>query len=176
VSFALVRHPEPNIAPGLCYGRLDIAAKPAPDSVLDPLAGFAARIVWSSPARRCLPLAERIAAILCVPLHQDPRLLEMDFGNWEGRAWDDIDRAALDAWAAAPLDFVPPGGESASKVVARVSAFHADLRRDAQSAVIVAHAGPLKVLAALLRGEPIDALAASQPFASVRIIGPSPSP
>lgn len=160
---ALVRHLPTGIAPGHCYGRLDLPPGPAdPAPVLGALRGFGPARLLSSPARRCMALAERIGRP-----EADARLLELDFGEWEGRPWDTVPRAALDDWAADPWRFAPPGGESGAALVERVRAFHAGLREDC---IVVAHGGPLKVLAALLRGDPVDLLAPAQPMGSVLLL------
>jgi alpha-ribazole phosphatase len=125
------------------------------------LAGFPATALHTSPARRCMALAGAAATVTGLPATADPRLLEMDFGAWEGRPWDEVPRAALDAWAADPWGFAPPGGESGAAVVARLRAFHATLR---PGAVIVSHGGPLKVMAALNGGRPVDLLAPAPPM------------
>jgi alpha-ribazole phosphatase len=150
----LIRHPTPLIEPGVCYGRLDIAVAPEEIARLaaDP-AMPGAQVVWSSPAIRCLRVAEAIAATLSVPLRVDHRIWEMHFGAWEGREWSAIDREALDRWAADPLNVAPPGGESGAALIARVQDFRADLQQDC---VVVSHGGPLKVLLALLRGTKVD--------------------
>jgi alpha-ribazole phosphatase len=116
--------------------------------------------VWTSPARRCRDLAGKIADALSIPLIADPRLLELDFGAWEGKPWDEVPRVELDRWTANPLRFRAPGGESGEELIARVNDFFAGLSQDC---VVVSHGGPLKVLSALLRGKPIDLL--SQPQA-----------
>jgi alpha-ribazole phosphatase len=172
MRIALIRHTAPLIAPGTCYGRLDIPV--APDAEAD-IAGMIPGLhgtsrVWSSPARRCRGLAEAIAAALAVPLHTDPRLQELDFGAWEGSAWDAIERTALDRWAASPLTFAPPGGETGTALIDRIRAFHEDLQRDAQDCVIVSHGGPLKVLSALLLGRLVDLLAPAPKLGSIMII------
>ena len=171
---ALVRHVPSSIAPGICYGRLDIGVDPARAGEIATLAADpllrGAVCVWTSPARRCLVVAEAIAAELGTDLAVDARLWELDFGQWEGLAWDAVDRAALDCWAADPMGFAPPGGESGAALVVRVGAFHAALRRDGRDCVVVAHGGSLKVLAALLRDRPVDLLAAAQPMGSVVVI------
>lgn len=145
----LIRHPRPTIAPGTCYGRLDVEA--------DDPAPLAARLraelppglpVWSSPLQRCLSLAECLHARPTV----DARLAEMDFGRWEGLAWEAIPRAELDAWAADVGGYAPPGGESPLALQRRVLDFVADLT--VPEAVIVTHAGPIRTLLAEARGLP----------------------
>jgi alpha-ribazole phosphatase len=143
----MIRHPRPAADPGVCYGHSDI------DLAEDALA-CAARLrdalpaaipLFSSPLRRCRLLAEALHA---APVF-DERLREMHFGSWEMRAWSEIPRAELDAWAAAPLAYAPPGGESVAVLRARVSAFLAE--RDEDFAM-VAHAGVMKVLAGQVQG------------------------
>ena len=105
----------------------------------------------------------------------DARLQEIDFGEWEGKAWEAIDRAAIDLWAASPLTFAPPGGESGAALIERVSEFHDQLRRERQDCVVVSHGGPLKMLDALLRGIPVDLLAAAPSLGSVTLMTCAPA-
>ena len=149
----LIRHPLPVVAAGVCYGSSDLPlAEDAAQCAarLAPLLPPAAQL-YSSPLTRCRQLAKLLHA---APRY-DERLMEMDFGSWELCTWDEIGRASLDAWAANPLAFVPPGGESVSALCARVDQFIADRRAEAcQELVLVSHAGVLKALLAQLAGVP----------------------
>jgi alpha-ribazole phosphatase len=169
MPFALLRHLPTDIAPGLCYGRLDLPPGAGGDAgaTLAGLRGFAATALFSSPARRCLALAEQVAVATGLPVRQDPRLWELNFGAWEGQPWDDVPRAALDTWGADPWGFAPPGGESGAALVARLRDFHAALR---PGAVVVSHGGPLKVLAALIEGRAVDLLAPAPPMGSCHLL------
>lgn len=140
----LVRHLPARVAPGICYGRSEVdCAQPDAAALTSLRAEFGSARVIGSPSRRCADLARALAP----DPELDERLLEIDFGQWELRAFDTIDRAAIDAWAAAPWDFVPPGGESASQMASRVLTFLDDLfRSEAPRVVVVAHGGPLRVL------------------------------
>jgi alpha-ribazole phosphatase len=175
MRIALIRHPALLIEPGVCYGRLDVAVAPTAKQQIGRIAADPALQgaihVWTSPAVRCRGLADAIAMTLAVPLTVDPRLQELDFGDWEGQYWDAIPRPDLDRWAAAPLSFAPPGGESAAALAERIRDFHAGLHRDQKDCVVVSHGGPLRVLTALLLGEAVDPLVASQPMGTVRIVG-----
>jgi alpha-ribazole phosphatase len=164
LRIALIRHPRPDVAAGVCYGRLDMGLADGVElaPILAQLGDFAPRVVWASPALRCRALAEAIGA----PRY-DPRLLELDFGTWEGVAWDDVPCAALDEWAADPLRFAPPGGESGACLIARVASFARDLLAAGENAAVVAHGGPLRLLPALLSGREPDLFAPSQPVGSV---------
>ncbi|UFN46989.1 histidine phosphatase family protein [Roseomonas sp. OT10] len=171
----LVRHLPAEIAPGLCYGRLDLP--PGPVEAAEALAGCLAAAwnggparVWTSPARRCATLAGTVAQRLRAVPEPDPRLLELDFGRWEGLSWDAIPRDGLDAWAADPAGFAPPGGESGAALLARVAAFVADRRREGASGVVVTHGGPLRLLPALLRGTAPDLLAPAPPPGAWQVV------
>ena len=143
----LIRHPRPAVAAGICYGRsdLDLAEdERACAGGLLPLLpeGIA---LYASPLSRCRRLAEQLHP---APRY-DPRLLEMDFGEWEMQPWKSIARATFDAWAADPLGYVPPGGESVGAMRARVAAFLAERAAEASIALVV-HAGVMKVCLAEL--------------------------
>ena len=123
--------------------------------MLDRLGDLRPDTIVTSPARRCRLLAEAIAAARGGTLVTDARLLELDFGRWEGVAWNDVPRDALDRWAADLAGFAPPGGESGASLIARTRAAHRALPRQGAH-VVVSHGGPLRVLAALAAGAPID--------------------
>ncbi len=145
----LVRHPKPRVAPGICYGRLDLEAENAGAVAARLRAELPPELpVWSSPLRRCRSLAELLHPLPVL----DERLTEMDFGRWEGRPWDAIPRAELDAWAADVAGYAPPGGESPRLLQARALAFVAGLA--VPEAVIVTHAGVIRTLLAHWQGLP----------------------
>jgi broad specificity phosphatase PhoE len=84
--------------------------------------------VLTSPLFR----ARETAAILArgVPVEADPRLREMDYGDWEGRAYADIlasDGQLRRDWEQAPDVIRCPRGESGDDVAKRVHGFIADL-------------------------------------------------
>jgi broad specificity phosphatase PhoE len=81
------------------------------------------RIV-SSPLRRAVETARMVA--FDRPVELDARLMEMDYGAWEGLTYEEID--ARDAayrrrWELDPAALSCPDGESATDVAARADAF-----------------------------------------------------
>ena len=70
----------------------------------------------------------------------------MDFGTWEGRAWNDIPRAELDAWAQDFLHARPHGGESVADLKARADQAVADLDPSQGDILLVTHAGIVRAL------------------------------
>lgn len=148
----LIRHPRPAVAPGTCYGQTDLGLAECPDAVAARLRPMLPErhVLYSSPLSRARLLAEALGEV-----RSDPRLMEIHFGEWEGRSYEDIGQVALDAWVAAPLDFAPPGGESPRRMAERVHAFLAELQAERpEAAVIVAHGGPLRAIAGRLLGLP----------------------
>lgn len=152
-----VRHPRPAVPEGLCYGSTDVGLSEDVD-----VGVVAARLrhalppglaLFSSPLGRCRALAERLHP---TPIY-DERLKEMSFGEWELRPWSELPRSELDAWAASPLDYTPPGGEPVNALRSRVAAFVAERRAEGDASIIVvSHAGVHKVLAAELAGLPFE--------------------
>lgn len=148
----LIRHPKPDVAPDVCYGQMDIGlAEPAHLAAerLRPLLPEAFDL-HASPLFRARALAE----VLGRP-RLDPRLKELDFGDWEGQTFEAIG-SDLDAWVANPMGFAAPGGESAMEMAGRVHEWLEDTL-EAQPAVpqvIVAHGGPLRAIAGHLLGVP----------------------
>ena len=136
------------VAPGTCYGATDLPLADDPAAYAEALRPLlpADAPLYASPLQRCRRLA---AALHPAPVFDD-RLREIDFGDWEMQPWDSLDRSLLDAWAADPFHFVPPGGEAVAGLRARVAEFLALLPDEA---ILVAHAGVMKVCAAELAGE-----------------------
>ena len=146
----LVRHPQPLVAQGTCYGRTDLDI--APEQLEQTLAALhlpAGLTLYSSPLRRCAQLAARLHATPIL----DERLVEIDFGTWEMQPWDAIPRADIDAWAADMANYQPGGGESVLQMAERIAAFHADLQRQQiEAAIIICHAGAMRLLYACHEG------------------------
>jgi alpha-ribazole phosphatase len=150
----LIRHPRPAVAPGICYGRLDLDLAESATAVaarLRPLLPAAFEL-HASPLARARLLADELGTP-----RLDARLQEMHFGAWEGRSFDAIG-AAIDEWAADPLGFRAPGGESAQEMARRALHWLDEqlAATPAQPLVVVAHGGPLRAIAGNLLGLPAE--------------------
>jgi probable phosphoglycerate mutase len=152
-SLLLIRHgaTEWN-ASGRLQGRADIglsaAGRAEAESWRLPVAFAEAR--WlTSPLRR----ARETAALLTDgPVPVEPRLIEMDWGAWEGLRATDLDAEDLAAREALGLDFRPPGGESPREVCARIRLLAAELAGDRTPVVAVCHKGVIRAALAFATG------------------------
>lgn len=148
----LVRHAATAVPAGICCGRWDVPA----DARATEQAAHALHAVlpqaaawWVSPQQRAQQLAKALARQRRLPAPAvDARLAEFDFGYWEGRTWDSIPRAQLDAWAADFARYAVGGAESVRALLHRVrSALRDTLRCAADGdAVWITHAGVIRAV------------------------------
>lgn len=165
-ALILIRHTTPDVAAGICYGRTDLdladsfeaearealAQAPRPDRIV------------SSPLLRCRRLAHAAAEKFELDVTIDERLIEMDFGRWEGQAWKDLPRDELDAWSEDFFHARPHGGECVCDMLTRATKAFDQYSGEGRT-LAVTHAGILKV-AAHLQNQP-DAWQQSVPFGGI---------
>ena len=103
-------------------------------ALAERLAPIAFERIIASPLLRARQTAEAIADVPCStprpPIETDRRILEMDYGAWEGLTYaqiDEHDAAKRRAWEADPANLACPGGESGNDVAARARSFLEDL-------------------------------------------------
>lgn len=159
----LVRHAAPLVAPGTCYGALDVPADAqATRAAAERLATAlhpGARVAHST-LQRCELLAHELQALRPdLTFTPDARLREMDFGRWEGQTWDAIGKSAIDIWVAGFATHAPGGGESLAQMLRRVAAALQTARewrndQGTMDVVWITHAGVARCVAWLQeRGE-----------------------
>ena len=115
--------------------------------------------VISSDLQRAVCTADALGVRTRLPHDRDLR--EMHFGQWETRAFAEIEAespALIRAFWESPGDVRPPGGESWNDLVARADAALDRLQGLAPDIIIVAHFGP--IIAALQRAENLSPEAA----------------
>ena len=169
----LVRHAQPLIAPGVCYGQLDV---PADVDATAACARELAKIlppginIMGSPLQRCEQLTHALIGLRPdFSCKKDPRLKEMDFGQWEGQRWDDIGAAAIDAWVSDFAGHRPGGGESVRQFMQRVAVVWDETALSADGPTLwITHAGVIRAATLLQRGQRQIANAAQWPAAAPR--------
>jgi alpha-ribazole phosphatase len=107
--------------------------------------------VFTSPAKRACDLAARLGMQLIV----DERLQELNFGEWEGRRWEALGREAIDAWHRGLPDAAPPNGETLTAMAARCASWLESLQPSEGPIFAVTHAGPIRLITSILKGEPL---------------------
>jgi broad specificity phosphatase PhoE len=110
--------------------------------------------VFVSPSRRARQTAEALGLADGI---WDPRLMEQNWGEWEGLSRANIlARDGEDAFRRAGSEkgdaFRPPGGESTAELHARVASFLKDVAREESDAIAVAHLGVLRAAYTLATG------------------------
>jgi alpha-ribazole phosphatase len=155
MELALIRHPRASAPPDVCVGQLDVDCAAGWEAHAERLSRVLATPdrLLTSPSRRCRALAERLASAYRLTPAADARLLELNFGEWEGRRWSDIGHTA-DALAADYLERAPPGGESYRDLMARIDSLLEDLGSSFERVAIVTHAGPVRGLLVRCLGLP----------------------
>lgn len=184
MPLTLLRHTTPAVGPEVCYGARDIGLAAGFEeeaaAVVRSLPPIA-RVV-TSPLARSARLAAFVAGRLGVPVTVDPDWRELDFGAWEGRPWDEIPRAEVDAWTADFMDARPHGGESVAMLLARVRRAVARCCPE-EAWLAVTHGGPIRAALFAAGGGPecwtravpfggIVALPARRRRSSLRPAGP----
>jgi probable phosphoglycerate mutase len=135
--FYLVRHGESewNAEQRLC-GRTDI---PLSDAGRHQAERLAARLralppaaIYTSPLARTTETAAIIAQGAGLTPVIDARIVELNYGTWEGRTFAEVmaeDGATYARWDADPATVAPPGGETGLAGLARIVPFLDELAR-----------------------------------------------
>jgi broad specificity phosphatase PhoE len=148
----LVRHGEAEGSEGRAVGQLDLPLSDLGARNLEALAsswqGPSPVRLFASDLKRAADSARILAKRFGIEIVIDARLREVSFGDWEGRAWDEIyetDRQRYDAWSERWWDVAPPGGESFADLAVRVLAWFQDLEKGTD-VIAVAHGGSIRAL------------------------------
>lgn len=171
----LVRH-GPSQEPDRCHGQrsdpsLSDVGQTAAAALATRLPTFGTLI--TSPATRARQTADHLSS------HHhtiDARWAERDFGEWEGRDWTELWREVPHHVTATTQDYLafePPGAESASAVMGRVTTAVADLwltapvEADPAAATtpvgVVTHGGPIQLALSVCLRLPLETALAFQP-------------
>ena len=163
----LVRHAQPLVEAGICYGSTDMAADASATQqaalalvrVLPP----GVRLV-SSPLQRCRQLTQALCLLRPdLSDSHDARLAEMDFGCWEGQRWDAIPQADIDRWTADFGGHRFGGRMSVHEFMARVTPAWDEAQQAGQERVWITHAGVIRAATLLSQGVRQIDLAAQWP-------------
>jgi probable phosphoglycerate mutase len=167
LSLYLVRHGQTEESLNNRFsGRIDPPLNATGLAMAEALAARYGRERWAeivaSPMQRTQQTAAPTARAAGVPVRSDDGLLEIAYGEWEGRAEADVERedaARFAAWSAHPGRVAPPGGESGDQIAVRVCAAVERIRArhpDGGKVLVVSHKATLRVLVCALLGIDVD--------------------
>jgi len=154
-----VRHAQPLIEAGVCYGALDVAADPVATRLaaqtMAELLPQGVQVI-SSPLQRCERLANDLYGLRPdLTYKTDVRLAEMNFGCHEGQRWDSIPQSAYEAWTADFWQHRFGGSESVAEFMGRVEQVWQvaqALRAEGVPQVWITHAGVIRAAGLLAKG------------------------
>ncbi len=133
----LVRHTKVGIHKGICYGQLNVELASSflqeAEQIKKRLDTLSFTHIYTSPLDRCLALASYCGYPDAV---KSEALLELDFGDWEGKKWDSLD---MSVWQTDWINNPPPNGESFAQMYERVAGFLGALPE--QNILIFTHKG-----------------------------------
>lgn len=101
-------------------------------------------VIISSPLTRCITTASMIGRSRGLAPIPDERLIDLDFGEWQGRSYSDVlasDRERVEAWFSSPHTAEIPGGETLDLAFRRVTEAMKDIlsRHVGQTITLVGH-------------------------------------
>ncbi|PJZ47361.1 histidine phosphatase family protein [Leptospira brenneri] len=175
----LIRHPETTAPKGTCYGRTDFPLKyPVEDTADSTFSYLPPNFDYflSSPAPRALKLSSALLTKYNLKptnhseIPTDERLWEMNFGDWDGKLWEDIPRKETIPWMKDFVNARAPGGEAFTDLIHRVDSFIDDWKKDGTlrlewerkkeksltSLIVVCHSGPIRAVLCKENGTPYE--------------------
>jgi broad specificity phosphatase PhoE len=123
--------------------------------VAERIASFLPERVLTSPLLRTVETAEIVAARCGLGVEVEERLVEVDYGEYDGLPFAELPTDLVHRWRT-DADFAPPGGESLATVGVRIAALAAEILADLGKAPVVAvsHVSPIKAAVCWALGLP----------------------
>lgn len=127
----------------------------------DACAPLAVDAVYSSDLQRAMETARIVAAPHGLGVRIEPRLREVNLGDWEGLLFSDVEAAAPEALRDRrrdPVHHRPPNGETVFELADRVWSALEDIARahPGGAALVVAHGLALATVICHIRNEPLS--------------------
>lgn len=142
----LLRHPKPNVSKGICYGQTDLSLSwPITNVNIDFIKAQHYDYIYTSSLQRCTHLAD----LFDQPYIIDERLMEVNFGDWEMKYWNEIPEVDIAPWYADYITYRPPNGESFTDLISRIQAFSKEhlCNKSTKKILIITHLGVIRSFA-----------------------------
>lgn len=141
-----IRHSTIKLNKGVCYGQSDVDVADTFENEVEfikkKIPFYSEMVFYSSPLKRCLLLTKRLSKTQPII---DKRLLELDFGDWELKKWDLIDKKELQKWTDDIKSYKIANGESYKELYTRAIDFFEDItKKNHKKVAIVTHLGIIR--------------------------------
>jgi len=171
----LIRHTSVKTLPFLCYGQTDVDVSDQfqieAEQVKHIIKPHSKMIFYSSPSLRCRRLTEQLTPEYLI----EPKLMELNFGDWENQSWKNIEiTPEFKHWADNFYQLATPHGESYQTLQNRVSETILKIiyqYPDDAEIVIITHGGPIRAFLAKILKIPLkDSFRKNIDFHSVTLL------
>jgi len=163
MELILIRHGETDWNKGAIFRghedvRLNATGIAQADATADALKDKVFEAIYSSPLKRSLVTARRIALPHEIFVREDDGLLDINYGTWQGMKESTIKErwpSAYARWIKTPTKMKFSGGESTKKAWKRVNSALREIlfTHGTGTIVLVTHRMPLKFMTAYLLGK-----------------------
>ncbi len=165
-TILLIRHGQNNFVGKRLAGRqpgvhLNDKGREQAQAVADFLKEAPVKAIYSSPLERAVQTAEPLAARCNLPIQIHPGLIEVDFGDWQGKTIKQLQRLKL--WKTVqdrPTEMRFPGGEGFVDAQQRVAAAIEEIAAQYEEKDLVAcfsHSDTIRLAVSHFLSMPLDA-------------------
>ncbi len=141
--------------------RLNATGIAQADATAEALKSKVFEAVYSSPLKRAIVTARRIAMPHEIEIRENMGLVDINYGTWQGLKESTVQEKnpkAYDRWSRTPAKMKFPGGESTKKAWKRVNTALRELvfMHGTGTIVLVTHRIPLKFMTAYMLGRHLE--------------------
>ncbi len=152
----LIRHTSVANDNNICYGQSNI---PLSDSFVEEAKAIKNYLsddiqLISSPSIRCVRLSEFISQGVVY----DNRLLELNFGLWEGMEWSSISKGEIELWAKDIIYRPCPNGECYNDLYKRATLFWDNIKTKTcyTKIAVITHSGVIRSILSYILNIPLE--------------------
>jgi alpha-ribazole phosphatase len=155
MNLYLIRHTITAAPEGVCYGQTDVDVLPSfeeeKEKVLEKIQHVEFDKIYTSPLKRCMKLSQAINSDKKKVI-VDARLMELNFGLWEMKRWDDIEKTPeAISWFEDYVKIPCPAGEAYADLLKRAGSFLEDIKsNNDKNILIVCHGGIIRAFYSII--------------------------
>jgi broad specificity phosphatase PhoE len=144
-----------------CGRGMDPGLTPEGQAMAEAFAAAYRKLPWeaiyTSPLRRAVETATPLSRAISIPFEERDGLAEIDYGVWDGKSAEDVDREYHDEyvrWSSDPAWNAPTGGETAIALSQRVTHVLEEIRlaHPDGDVLVVSHKASIRVVLCALLG------------------------